>query len=169
MSVERPSKSAIIGRLFVESFVPGLRKRRVRSSEETPRQVTERAEHARNNLNSAWSALGDEIGENVTLEQIRAVINAELEVLTTSPPSTIQPLFVSNDFLESALKLHTLTGLVCAEAFMFSKADFWRDVAYKNAVEESISGNNLEAQRRVIASVSSQRLLFSMFSNLDKN
>lgn len=117
---------------------------------------------AKENLNLAYSALGDPQGENVTLEQIRAVLNAELEVLQASPsrPDNTSPFwYVNEDFLKQSLKLHTLGGLEYAEMFMFGKADFWRDIAH----ELEFEGINFktEARRRVIACAKAGKLLDS--------
>ncbi len=148
MPVER-SLVAQIGRNLLDSFVPGHKKRRVESE-------------AKKNLDSAWSNLGDEKGKNVTEEQIRTVLEAELKVLQTLSLPYSRPFYHDEGYLRETLELHTQLGLNKAKLFMHSKVDKWGKNTYDLKVEEPDSEMGNEAQRRLIACGTASELLSSM-------
>lgn len=134
----------------LEVVVPGLKQSRVR------------AEKTNRFLDFAYSTFGGETGNEVTLEQVSAVLKAELGVLQSSKRPNFQPPFTDEQHIKEALKLHTKQGLYIASLFMYVKADMWREAYYSQNITESDSKTDHEVQRRAIACESAKRLLESM-------
>lgn len=149
MKAER-SPLAQIGQNLLDSFVPGRRDRRIKAE-----QI---AEEARKSLDSAYSALGGESGKDVTMEQIKAVLTAELNVLDNPLFRKQSPLFINGHLFYSnkesvrkALGLSDYDELYAAEDFMLEKHDWWtqtRNAFVSNPVSES---EEHEVRRRIIA------------------
>jgi|SRR3989344_5236874 len=114
-------------------------------------------------LDFAYSELGDQSGQDVTEEQISAVLHGELRLFKTSWLSNLSPDFYQDEkFLKEALGFHTNSGLRNASIFMFTMADHWREVAHKEKESDPDSEAYSEAQRRALACKSSRDFIDQM-------
>ena len=147
MSAEqRPGIPQLLG-AAIENALPFLRNHRMS------------VEQARRSLDFAYTELGGESGRNVTEEQTHAVLHGELRVLESF---WFLPDELSFDLvdLKASLKLHTTSGLWKAGGVMSRRADYWRDIAFKENEAKPDSEVYHEAQRRALACETASDLLF---------
>lgn len=158
MLVERPNDigSEVRRKLdgALKRIVPGLREHHLK------------AEEARIKLDTVYSQLGGETGRNVTSEQVRSVLQAELDVLQTSFLHDPNPSYADADWFKKALKFHTVGGLNNASLFMYNRADHWREVAHNRRTAEADRDSVGESERRVVACEVASKLMDSISLDL---